>query len=143
MGFADYPALLAALDAHRKLVSAQFDSVFGDPSEEDHSLDAAWTNAEDTEATTAALGELGYSRPQVGAERLAAIHGSPRYTQLPNNIRSRFDALMPRMIEAAATTPGPDDTLTRLLDLIEAIGRRGAYLALLQQYPQALRRSRT
>jgi glutamate-ammonia-ligase adenylyltransferase len=47
---------------------------------------------------------------------------------------------MPRMIEAAATTPGADETLTRMLDLIEAIGRRGAYLALLQQYPQALRR---
>ncbi|MDX9884357.1 bifunctional [glutamate--ammonia ligase]-adenylyl-L-tyrosine phosphorylase/[glutamate--ammonia-ligase] adenylyltransferase [Thauera sp.] len=140
MGFADYPALLGALDAQRKVVSDQFDSVFGDPSEEDHSLDAAWTNAEDTEATTAALGELGYRRPQVGAERLAAIHCSPRYSQLPNNIRSRFDALMPRMIEVAAATPGPDDTLTRLLDLIEAIGRRGAYLALLQQYPQALRR---
>ncbi len=140
MGFAGYPALLDALDAHRQVVSRHFDSVFGDPSEEDHSLDATWTNAEDLEATTAALAELGYRRPQAGAERLASIHASPRYRQLPNNIKSRLDALMPRVIEAAATTPGADDALARLLDLIEAIGRRGAYLALLQQYPQALRR---
>ncbi|MER2553448.1 MAG: bifunctional [glutamate--ammonia ligase]-adenylyl-L-tyrosine phosphorylase/[glutamate--ammonia-ligase] adenylyltransferase [Thauera sp.] len=140
MGFASYDALLAGLDAHRAVVSRHFDSVFGDPSEEDHSLGATWANARDTEAATAALGELGYRQPQAAAERLAAIHASPRYRQLPNNIKSRFDALMPRMIEAAASTPGADDTLARMLDLIEAIGRRGAYLALLQQYPQALRR---
>ncbi|MHB1373963.1 MAG: bifunctional [glutamate--ammonia ligase]-adenylyl-L-tyrosine phosphorylase/[glutamate--ammonia-ligase] adenylyltransferase [Thauera sp.] len=140
MGFASYDALLETLDAHRTVVSRHFDAVFGDPSEEDHSLDAAWNNAEDTEATTAALGELGYRRPQAGAERLAAIHASPRYRQLANNIKSRFDALMPRLIEAAVATPEADETLARMLDLMEAIGRRGAYLALLQQYPQALRR---
>ena len=140
MGFADYPALLEALAAHRAVVSHHFDQVFGDPSEDDHSLDAVWANAEDRDAATEALGELGYRHPGAGAERLAAIHASPRYRQLPNNIKSRFDALMPRMIEAAATTPGADDTLARMLDLIEAIGRRGAYFALLQQYPQALQR---
>ncbi len=140
MGFEDYPALLAALDEHRAAVSGRFDAVFGDPSEEDHSLDSVWAAAPDIEHATEALGELGYRHPRAGAERLAAIHGGPRYQQLPNNIRSRVDALMPRLIEAAATTPGPDDTLARCLDLLDAIGRRGAYLALLQQYPQALRR---
>ena len=140
MGFTDYAALLEVLDAHREVVSQHFDSVFGDPSEEDHSLDATWANARDTEAATNALGELGYRHPRAAAERLAAMHASPRYRQLPNNIKSRFDALMPRVLEAAATTPGADDTLARMLDLLDAIGRRGAYLALLQQYPQALRR---
>ncbi|MGD9870779.1 MAG: bifunctional [glutamate--ammonia ligase]-adenylyl-L-tyrosine phosphorylase/[glutamate--ammonia-ligase] adenylyltransferase [Thauera sp.] len=140
MGLADYATLLETLAAHRKVVSRHFDHVFGDPSEEDHSLDAIWTNAEDRDAATEALAGLGYQRPDAGAERLSAIHASPRYRQLPNNIKSRFDALMPRMIEVAAATPGADDTLARMLDLIEAIGRRGAYLALLQQYPQALQR---
>ncbi|MBN8441650.1 MAG: bifunctional [glutamate--ammonia ligase]-adenylyl-L-tyrosine phosphorylase/[glutamate--ammonia-ligase] adenylyltransferase [Thauera sp.] len=140
MGYADYPAMLEVLDRHRALVSRHFDAVFGDPSEEDHSLDAVWKGAADIEQASAALGELGYRHPRAGAERLAAIQSGPRYKQLPNNIKSRFDALMPRVIEVAATTPGADDTLARCLDLLEAIGRRGAYLALLQQYPQALRR---
>ncbi len=140
MGFDDYAALLTALDDHRTAVSRRFDAVFGDPSEEDHSLDSVWAAAPDIEHATEALGELGYRHPRAGAERLAAIHAGPRYQQLPNNIRSRVDALMPRLIEAAANTPGPDDTLARCLDLLDAIGRRGAYLALLQQYPQALRR---
>jgi len=140
MGFADYPALITVLNGHRAVVSHHFDAVFGDPSNEDHSLDATWAGAEDVDSVVPALGELGYRHPRQGAERLAAIHASPRYRQLPNNIKSRFDALIPRIIEAAATTSGADDTLTRFLNLIEAIGRRGAYLALLQQYPQALRR---
>lgn len=140
MGFADYPALIETLDAHRAVVSRYFEAVFGDPSEEDHSLDSTWAGAEDIDSVIPALGELGYCHPRAGAERLASIHASPRYRQLPNNIKGRFDALMPRVIEAAAATPGPDDTLARCLDLMEGIGRRGAYLALLQQYPQALRR---
>ena len=140
MGFADYTALLAVLDQHRAAVSQHFDDVFGNPAEEGHSLDATWANAADVDSVAPALGELGYRHPRAGAERLASIHASPRYRQLPNNIKSRFDALMPRVLEAAATTPGPDETLARCLDLMEAIGRRGAYLALLQQYPQALRR---
>jgi glutamate-ammonia-ligase adenylyltransferase len=41
-------------------------------------------------------------------------------------------------VQAATATPNPDNTLSRMLDLLEAIGRRSAYLALLQQYPQAL-----
>ncbi|MFU2487441.1 bifunctional [glutamate--ammonia ligase]-adenylyl-L-tyrosine phosphorylase/[glutamate--ammonia-ligase] adenylyltransferase [Thauera sp. WH-1] len=140
MGFDAPAALFAALDAHRAVVSRHFDTVFGDPSEVDHSLDTTWANAKDVDSVVPVLGELGYRHPARAAERLASIHASPRYRQMPNNIKSRFDALIPRVIEAAATTPDADDTLARCLDLMEAIGGRGAYLALLQQYPQALRR---
>ncbi len=45
---------------------------------------------------------------------------------------------MPRLIEAAAALPNADAALSRGLDLLEAVSRRAAYLALLQQYPQAL-----
>ena len=140
MGFADYDALLQTLDHHRRLVGGHFDTVFGDPSDEDHNLDVLWECAEDGERASQALGELGYRHPRDAAARLAAIRSSPRYRQMPNNIRNRFDALVPRVVEAAAATRGADDTLRRCLDLLEAIAGRGAYLALLQQYPQALRR---
>ena len=53
-------------------------------------------------------------------------------------IRERFDALVPPVIESAAKTDNPDTTLARALSLLETISRRAAYLALLQQYPQAL-----
>jgi glutamate-ammonia-ligase adenylyltransferase len=71
-------------------------------------------------------------------ERLHGFRQSSRYQQLAAANRERLDAIGPRLIDAAAATPTPDATWQRGLDFFEAISRRGAYLALLQQYPQAL-----
>ena len=76
--------------------------------------------------------------PGAVLERLSAFRQSGKYQQLAASIRERLDAIGPRLIEAAAATKTPDATWQRGLDLIETISRRGAYLALLQQHPQAL-----
>ncbi|MBI3938848.1 MAG: bifunctional [glutamate--ammonia ligase]-adenylyl-L-tyrosine phosphorylase/[glutamate--ammonia-ligase] adenylyltransferase, partial [Betaproteobacteria bacterium] len=52
--------------------------------------------------------------------------------------RARFDALVPQVIEIAAKFANPDATLERFLQLLEAISRRAAYLALLNEYPHAI-----
>jgi len=139
MGFADDSALRAALDVHRARVSQHFESVFGDPNRESHSLHSLWSGLDD-ESTPARLTALGYRNAEAARSRLLATRESNRYQQLPTAIRARVDALMPRVVEACAESPHPEDTLGRTLDLIEAISRRGAYLALLAQYPNALRR---
>lgn len=139
MNFESVDAFIAALDVHRAAVSRHFVDVFSDPSEEQHALDEMWASAGDA-AVDPELARLGFKDPATVTRRLASFHDSARYQQLPNRSRSRLDALVPRIIEAAADTPGPDETLARCFDLLEAISRRGAYLALLQQYPQALRR---
>ncbi|MDD3354998.1 bifunctional [glutamate--ammonia ligase]-adenylyl-L-tyrosine phosphorylase/[glutamate--ammonia-ligase] adenylyltransferase, partial [Zoogloea sp.] len=72
------------------------------------------------------------------ARRLATLRSGNRYQQMPPSIKVRFDPLIPRVIEAAAETHNPNATFERLLDMLDAISRRGAYLALLQQYPQTL-----
>jgi len=141
MNFPSYAALVEQLDRHRWAVSRHFEDVFGDRNGGDeHPLAGLWRAAEEEGHAAPVLAGLGYRDPETAARRLAAIHAGPRYQQLPNHIRTRFDALMPQVVEAAAATPGPDETLARCLDLLETISRRGAYLALLQQYPQALRR---
>jgi [glutamine synthetase] adenylyltransferase / [glutamine synthetase]-adenylyl-L-tyrosine phosphorylase len=140
MGCPDYPALLSELEGHRRRVSRHFEDVFANPAEEGHQLDALWAGAEDIERTIDSLGSLGYTAPEPVAQRLAGIRASARYQQLPARIRGRFDALMPRLLEAACNMPNPDETLSRGLDLLEMVSGRGAYLALLQQYPQALRK---
>ncbi len=140
MTLPDSATLLRQLDEHRTHVSRHFDAVFSDPSDEDHALDDVWAGAQDEASTEQVLIKLGYHDPRSLTNRLATLQGSNRYRQLPSHIRSRLDALVPRIIEASASAAWPDNTLTRWLDLLEAISRRGAYLALLQQYPQALRR---
>jgi glutamate-ammonia-ligase adenylyltransferase len=140
MGFATYEALLMEMDDHRQAVSRHFEAVFADPNERQHQLDPVWTNANNSQGDDhgAMLTELGFQRAGELCARLAAIRAGSRYLQMSDQAKSRFDALVPRSLQAAATAPNPDDTLSRMLDLLEAIGRRSAYLALLQQYPQAL-----
>jgi glutamate-ammonia-ligase adenylyltransferase len=140
MGFSHYDALLAELDDHRGAVSRHFEAVFADPNGNGHHLAPVWDGAHDGGATEAELARLGFQDPAAAARRLATIRASNRYRQMPVQIRSRFDVLIPRVVQAAGEMPNPDATLARFLDLLEAVSRRGAYLALLQQYPQALRK---
>lgn len=142
-GFNDVAGLLAELQRHRAIVSRHFDDVFSDPGgdkTQQTELDAVWSSACGDEDADPLFARLGYADPHAVTEKLAALHNSPRYRQLPANIQSRFDALVPTIIEFAAATSQPDETLTRCLTLLETISRRGAYLALLQQYPHALKR---
>jgi glutamate-ammonia-ligase adenylyltransferase len=57
---------------------------------------------------------------------------------LPAASRERFDALLPDMLRLAGAQANANDTLTRMLNLLETICRRASYLALLSEYPQAL-----
>ena len=140
MGFADWEALLAELNAHRARVSQHFESVFSDPEGGEHPLTGVWLGQCDDDSALETLGNLGYRRPQEALARLADLRAANRYQQLPASNRSRLDAVGPRLLEAAANTPAPEITLARALTFLEGIARRGAYLALLQQYPLALRR---
>jgi [glutamine synthetase] adenylyltransferase / [glutamine synthetase]-adenylyl-L-tyrosine phosphorylase len=138
MGFTSYEAMLVELDMHRGTVGRHFNSVFGDPTEKGHDLDSLWACAGDETLCTEEFQRLGYTDPVSAARRLANLRSSNRYEQIPPSIKMRFDPLIPRVIEAAAETSDPNATFERLLDMLDAISRRGSYLALLQQYPQTL-----
>jgi glutamate-ammonia-ligase adenylyltransferase len=120
-------------------VARHFEAVFADPNRGEHKLAGMWRGAGGDEQGEE-FANLGYRQPREAATRVAALREGPRYQQLAASIRDRFDALVPQLIQAAAEMPNPDETLSRSLDLLESISRRAAYLALLQQYPQALRK---
>jgi glutamate-ammonia-ligase adenylyltransferase len=115
-GHGGWDALYAALTTHRHAVTRHFQSVFAGPAAEAESK--AWP-----------------AHP-----RLDALRSGQRYAQLPEDSRRRFDALIPALAQAAAATPDPEATLARGVDLLEAIARRAAYLALLAERPEALDR---
>jgi glutamate-ammonia-ligase adenylyltransferase len=144
MGFASVDALMAALDAHRVVVSRHFDGVFSDPAEgqaePDDSLTNAWSGEGEVDSVCCTLQNFGYQDEQQMGERLRAFRDGPRYRAMSDEARARLDAVVPRVLALAAACSNPDQTLTRMIELLEAICRRAAYLALLQQYPQALSR---
>ena len=72
--------------------------------------------------------------------RAATLRASQRYVNLPEESRRLVDRLVPALARAAQSTADPDATITRGVDLIEAIAGRAAYLALLAEHPEALER---
>ncbi len=142
MGYANWEALYAALNQHRELVSRHFQAVFSDPSDRDGSetLNAIWQGTASAEEATTQLTTLGYTDAPNILERIQRLTQAARYQQLPASNRERFDAAAASLLAVAAKTSAPDQSLLRGLDFLESISGRGAYLALLQQYPQALSR---
>jgi len=138
MGFGDYAAFMTRLDGHRERVSRHFDGVFAGPVQDAHACAPLWIGELDVEAAHERLSVLGFTDTGAAMRRLAGARASPRYSQLPEASRDRYDALVPRIIELAAKAVAPEVALARALDLLDAISRRGSYLALLHEYPQAL-----
>ena len=161
MNFPDYSALLAQLDTHRALVSAQFAQIFS-TEESDLPDSALWHDNMQADELRTGLGELGYTDTAGLAENLLHIRDSSRYRQLPESSRQRMDKLVPQFIALCAAPPqrqerrtaartdnastfarapdNRDQTLLRMLKLLESISRRASYLAFLAEYPQVLQR---
>ena len=138
MGYADYPALLAALDPLRQFVSRQFETVFG----ERQAAESAdwWREDAAPDELNAALNTLGYRDAAATAERLHQFRNGSRYRQMPETSRARMEQLVPRFTELCAGQSNADEALLRILNLLETIARRASYLAFLAEYPQALPR---
>jgi glutamate-ammonia-ligase adenylyltransferase len=134
--FPDWDAFYAALQAHREAVQRHFQDVFA----ESAGIDAPDLWQDDRDTLIRALSGRGFRNPEMSAERLLATRRSQRYAVLPEDSRQRFDALVPVLAQAAARTEDPEATLARGLDLVEAVARRAAYLALLAEHPEALER---
>lgn len=142
MGFADYAAFSDGLNTHRAAVSAEFENILAAPEEAPAARFAAlWPQPQQgfSEETGRQLAQAGFDAQAV-AGRLKTLAQSSRYRSLSPQSQPRFDALVPRLAEAAAECPRPTDTLFRLTDFIEAVSRRPSYLAFLLEYPNELSR---
>lgn len=139
MGFEAVEPFVEALGLYRKTVSHHFDEVFSTPEDQSsHPLMGLWQGQGDDAAEQ--LYALGFKECEELAQHLDGFRQSPRIRQLPAGNRQRLDQLMPRLIKAASRESKPDQTLRRLMHLMENIARRESYLALLTEYPQTLER---
>jgi [glutamine synthetase] adenylyltransferase / [glutamine synthetase]-adenylyl-L-tyrosine phosphorylase len=145
MGFSSYDEFLQRLDRHRLNVARHFDRVFAAPrkSQAVDALGWSWQGEEgeiEGEAANTQLVRMGFSSPEKILVRFKELRASARYRQLPRSSKKQVDALVPVLIEVAAKFPSADLALERLLQLLETISRRAAYLSLLREHPQALER---
>jgi glutamate-ammonia-ligase adenylyltransferase len=150
MGFADKESFRLALEAKRSRVTAWFnDAVLGPGSRgvgaSPPMLDALWTAEPALERITLDVSRLGLDDAGEAARMLLELRQSGYYRRLDEHGRRRLATLLPRVLSAiAAANDGRrvagQAVLARLLRIVEAIGGRTAYLALLNENPAALAR---
>ena len=149
MGYAETASLLRALEQRRTFVAAQFDAMFkdkdaggGNNSDGDKErLACSLAENDSNETIQETLTHLGFQDVATTAQRLQAVWRSPRLQALPEQSRQRLLALINAALPIVAKIDnGQLPTFTRMLDFLEAIARRAAYLALLSEYPHALKR---
>ncbi len=142
LGLPDWDAYRRVLEDHRTRVSAHFDQVFGTseaagggPPERPATLLAL---ASDEEASRALLAACGFADPGRAWEALSRLLRARSVQLLDRRARGRLERLLPDLLRAAAGQPRGEETLARVLAIIETIARRSAYLALLGERPVAL-----
>jgi glutamate-ammonia-ligase adenylyltransferase len=151
MDFANWNDFMVALNKHRDFVQMQFDQTFsvekstaenGETSAKTETLAIAqslWNGELSDEESIAALETLGYSKANDTFNQIQHLHQGHRYKQLPELSRQRFNQVLPVLIDVAGRESNADIALMRTMDFIETVCRRASYLALMAEYPDALR----
>lgn len=143
MGFTGYAAFSDGLNRYRSQVNAVFNQILAEPDGQPQAHADGWQDIwqenADEEARFNRLAEHGFDAAPI-ARRLDQLRNSGKYRHLSAQAQPRFDAVIPLLIQAAASQPNRTVTLLRLLDFLENISRRSSYLAFLHEHPQALQR---
>jgi glutamate-ammonia-ligase adenylyltransferase len=144
MGFKDWDETFAALSATLDKVAAQFDALlFGTPDAQRRydDIGVAWLDSDDANIEEE-LANSGFPRAEIAA--VAAILESYRqaanYRRLDEAGHRRLYFILARVLKAAAAHASPATVVQRVLRVLEAIGSRASYLALLKEQPAALDR---
>ena len=146
MGSDQWNGLQEDIDRHRRCVNEIFNEiVFGPVSDElatsgSTGISGIWEHRVDAEQAAATLSVLGFSEAGNVVAILAKLRDGAQYRQLDTSGQQRLDQLIPALVRAAAHCDEPASTLMRLVSVVEAVGRRSAYFALLTENPAALQR---
>jgi len=150
MGFADWDAFTRVLEAKRAQVTARFnDAVLGPGGRGEPAPPAAleplWAAEPVLERVAEDVTALGIGEAVESARMLLELRQSGYYRRLDEHGRRRLATLLPRLLSAIAKTAGgkrvaAEVVLARILRILEAIGGRTAYLALLNENAAALSR---
>lgn len=143
MGEPDWDRVLEDLNRHRAAVESAFDKVArysaaaaeaGDPVVE--AIRAAWDNG--NLANAAAEGSITLDEESV--ELLDGLRNGALYQRMDEVSRRRLAAVIARTVQLLQDDDGRALVFARLLPVYQAICRRSAYLALLDENPATIER---
>lgn len=143
MGYQDVISLNAVLIPHMQFVAEQFDAIFKDKSEQqDDALNTTNMSATDANETIIShLQTLHFNDAEQVAVRLSNTWQSAKMQTLPEASQVKLAALIHSALKTISKqAEGQACTVDRLLNFMEHIARRTAYLSLLSEFPHALQR---
>ncbi|MFL2546298.1 MAG: bifunctional [glutamate--ammonia ligase]-adenylyl-L-tyrosine phosphorylase/[glutamate--ammonia-ligase] adenylyltransferase [Candidatus Rariloculaceae bacterium] len=142
----DWATLVEHLTAHRRLVEEQFAGVAFEEQDDSAAVTepgtslVAWEGAWEASEFVAYLEETDLEQTDEILSVLKDVRDGPLYQRMDELSRQRLSATMYRILPLLDNDQRPAETLSRVLPLIRAICRRSAYLALLNENPEALAR---
>ncbi|MFN3879910.1 MAG: bifunctional [glutamate--ammonia ligase]-adenylyl-L-tyrosine phosphorylase/[glutamate--ammonia-ligase] adenylyltransferase [Nitrincola lacisaponensis] len=147
MGYADWSTFQQQLTEHRQAVSRHFADVIA-PADADADTvevtdEAEWhsllTQELDDDQALTLLRRKGFSQAEDALKLLQDLQQSRAMQMLQQVAKTRLLQVLPALLETVAGCDNPEVTLERVLQLIQAVLRRSAYLVLLAENPAALR----
>jgi glutamate-ammonia-ligase adenylyltransferase len=137
MGAHDWPALAAQLERQRERVSHHFRLTFGGGEPDNAAvrvdLGRFWDSEAEVAALDAALARAGFTDSGEVARLLLELRASALVRKLDEAGRRRLQALLPALLADVARSSAQLPVLRRVLNIIEATGKRSAYFALLAE----------
>ena len=141
-GYDDWTGFERELERRRRGVQARFARLFSTgaalAAEGNGPLAAVWLATAENDAMERALRAAGYADPAATLALLRALREGAVVAALSAEGRARLDRLVPWLLAVAGRDADPHTTLTRLIHLVEAVGRRATYLALMIETPAVL-----
>jgi glutamate-ammonia-ligase adenylyltransferase len=144
MGYPDWPSYAAVLARHRSHVQAQFEQVLGPDHDGDESAEdrehllALLGDRLDDESALEILHSAGLADAESAYESIKKFRTSYSVRMLDAPGRNRLRRLFPDLLRAVVGQSNPAEVLRRILEALEPVARRSAYLALLAERPLAL-----
>lgn len=143
MGYEEWGAFESELRDQMAAVHDAFEQVFVAPqreqaAEQGSEFDAVWNGSANAATAAELLQRRGYAQPEEALRVLQQLRQGAAFRSLSKRGHERLDRLMPLLLGAVAAADEPARVLTRVVNLLEAIVRRTAYLALLVENPMAL-----
>jgi glutamate-ammonia-ligase adenylyltransferase len=143
MGLKDWPGTAARLESTLDKVAAQFEALlFGTPDAQRRYDDGvAWLDSDDAKIEEE-LANSGFPSGEIAAvaANLEAYRRAAPYRRLDEAGHRRLYVILARLLKLAAQHAAPAIVVQRVLRVLEAIGTRASYLALLKEQPAALDR---
>lgn len=142
LSFKSWDAFYKELQSHRDQVAQHFAKTIEPPTkstEKNEAKQQIWHQNLQEEFALTALEKIGFTDAHQAQQDLNQFFQSRRYRALTQEAHDRIERILPLLFVEIGSTEQSEQTLKRVLIVLDAVMRRSIYLVILWEKPQALK----